>query len=80
MHEIFHLLLKKPVIVFSELFKEVKNKFEIVTTFLALLELIRLKEIIAFQEGSFAEIKIERNPSNIKPVTRQHIDSEVERG
>ena len=48
--------------------------------FLAILELIRLKEIIAFQDQSFTEIKIDRNPDNIKPVTKKHIESEVKSG
>lgn len=68
MHDIFHELVNKNVILFSDLFKEAKNKFEIVTIFLAILELIRLKEIVAVQAGPFSEIKIERNPENIKPV------------
>ncbi|MCM8781692.1 MAG: segregation/condensation protein A, partial [Candidatus Omnitrophica bacterium] len=69
MHDIFHLLIKKPLILFSDLFKDAKNKFEIVTIFLAILELIRLKEIIASQDKPFGEIRIERNPENIKPFS-----------
>lgn len=68
MHEIFHLLVNRPVILFSELFNNAKSKFEIVTVFLAILELIRLKEIIAVQDKPFGEIRIERNPENIKPI------------
>lgn len=68
MHDIFHMLVEKPLILFSELFSGAKNKFEIVTIFLAILELIRLKEIVAVQDKLFDDIKIERNPENIKPV------------
>ncbi|NQU73159.1 MAG: segregation/condensation protein A [Candidatus Omnitrophica bacterium] len=68
MHDIFHLLINSPKLLFSDLFKDVKSKFEIVTIFLAILELIRLKEIVAVQDKVFAEIKIERNTTNIKPV------------
>jgi len=71
MHDIFHLLVESPKLLFSDLFKDAKNKFEIVTIFLAILELIRLKEIVAVQDKVFAEIKIERNPENIKPVLRK---------
>ncbi|MCX5715824.1 MAG: segregation/condensation protein A, partial [Candidatus Omnitrophica bacterium] len=68
MHDIFHMLVNRSIVHFSELFKGAKNKFEVVTIFLAVLELIRLKEIVAVQEKPFDEIKIERNPENIKPI------------
>lgn len=68
MHDIFHILTGRPVIYFSDLFKNAKSKFEIVTIFLAILELIRLKEIVAVQDEPFSEIKVERNPENIKPI------------
>lgn len=68
MHDIFHFLVSRPVVYFSELFEGAKNKFEVVTIFLAVLELIRLREIVAVQERPFEEIKIERNPENIKPI------------
>lgn len=60
-HEIFHRLLKEPMIYFSALFKSAKNKFEVITTFLAVLELIRLKEVKIQQHGHFGEIEITRN-------------------
>jgi segregation and condensation protein A len=43
---------------FSELFAEMASRVEIVVTFLALLELIRLKQVRAFQPGQFGEIEI----------------------
>jgi len=67
MHDIFHMLVDKPTLYFSELFKDAKTKFEIVVIFLSLLELIRLKEVIGIQDVVFGEIKFERNPENIKP-------------
>ena len=60
-HELFHRLVKEPVIYFTDLFKKSKNKFEVITTFLAILELIRLKEVKIRQEGHFGEIEIVRN-------------------
>ena len=60
-HEIFHRLVKEPMIRFSSLFGSAKNKFEAITTFLALLELIRLREVVVRQEGHFGEIEIERH-------------------
>jgi segregation and condensation protein A len=43
---------------FSELFGDVVSKVEVVVTFLALLELIRLKQVRAIQADLFAEIEI----------------------
>ncbi|HEY2124181.1 MAG TPA: segregation/condensation protein A [Chthoniobacterales bacterium] len=43
---------------FSELFGEIASRVEIVVTFLALLELIRLKQILATQPDPFGEIEI----------------------
>ncbi len=60
-HEIFHRLVKQPVIYFSQLFKNSKNKYEVITTFLAVLELIRLKEVLTSQPDAFGEIEISRN-------------------
>ena len=65
-HDLLHLLLVKPAIYFSKLFEKAKNKVEIITTFLALLELIRLKEIIVRQRRPFSEIQIMRHPEHIK--------------
>ncbi len=67
-HEIFHRLAKHPMIYFSALFKQAKNKSEAITTFLALLELVRLKEILIRQDAQFGEIEIIRNTNWIKPV------------
>ena len=60
-HEIFHRLMKEPVIYFSQFFKASKNKFEVITIFLAILELIRLKEVLIRQTDHFSEIEISRN-------------------
>jgi len=43
---------------FSQLFAEMASRIEIVVTFLALLELIRLKQVRAIQPGQFGEIEI----------------------
>src|SRR3954467_1519368 len=45
-------------IQFSELFGDIASRVEIVVTFLALLELIRLKQIRAIQPDPFGEIEI----------------------
>ena len=61
-HEILHRLVKKPEIYFSELFKNARNKSEVVAIFLALLELVKLKEVIVRQNAPFGAIKLMRNP------------------
>lgn len=54
--------------LFSELFGEEIIKEEIVVTFLALLELLKLKEITIEQDGLFQEIKISK---------RDYIEQEI---
>lgn len=70
-HQILHMLLVSPYVRLSELFSQAKNKIEIIVTFLAILELIRLKEIVARQKGLFQEIEIIRNKENIIPYDRR---------
>jgi segregation and condensation protein A len=43
---------------FSKLFADVTSRSEVVVTFLALLELIRLKQLVAVQREPFGEIEI----------------------
>lgn len=64
-HDLLHLFLNKPAVYFFELFAAVRTKLEIVVTFLAVLELIRLKEIVAVQKDAFGEIQIIRNQERI---------------
>ena len=66
-HEIFHFLVKRPVIYFLELFNKARNKIEIIATFLALLELIRMKEVVIRQDKVFGDIKIVRNSQRMTP-------------
>ncbi len=59
--KIEHLLRvtsERPVMRFSELFEGVTSRSEVVVTFLALLELIRLKQLTAVQRDPFGEIEI----------------------
>jgi len=66
-HSILHLLLVKPQVKLSEFFGRAKNKLEIIVMFLAVLELIKVKEITARQSELFQEIEIVRNKENIIP-------------
>ena len=69
-HEIFHRLAKEPKILFSALFRSARNRVEVITTFLAVLELIRVKEIMARQDSAFGEIEITRNAGMMAPADR----------
>ena len=52
------------IIEFRTIIKESESKLETVVTFLALLELIKLRVIIAYQEGNFKEILMKRRVEN----------------
>jgi segregation and condensation protein A len=52
------LISQKPRLKFSELFESAASRTEVVVTFLALLELIRLKQLVCAQSEAFGEIEI----------------------
>ena len=52
------LIAEKSRVKFSELFADATSRTEVVVTFLAMLELIRLKQVICVQPDHFAEIEI----------------------
>ncbi|MCX5709189.1 MAG: segregation/condensation protein A [Candidatus Omnitrophica bacterium] len=70
-HDILHLLLMTPSVRISELFNKAKHKIEVIVTFLAILELVRMKEIVARQTELFQDIEISRNKENIIPYERR---------
>ncbi len=70
-HGILHLLLVQTEIKLSELFRESKSKMEIIVIFLAILELAKMKEIVARQDAEFEDIVISRNKENIIPYERR---------
>ena len=55
---VLKIVTERGSVKFSELFETAANRAEIVCTFLALLELIRLKQIACVQPEPFAEIEI----------------------
>ena len=62
-------LSERPSLRFSELFEGVTSRSEVVVTFLALLELIRLKQITAMQREPFGEIEVCRvTPALAEPA------------
>jgi segregation and condensation protein A len=70
-HDILHLLMVSEAIRLSEIFGKAKSRIEVIVTFLAILELIRLKEIAARQKEVFGEIEVTRNKENIIPYERR---------
>ena len=58
--EINELLLKYETIMFSSLFAEDSTKYELIITFLALLELVKMEKIVILQHKLFGDIKIIR--------------------
>jgi segregation and condensation protein A len=56
------LISEKGAVKFSELFSGAASRTEVVCTFLALLELIRLKQLVCMQAADFGEIEITRAP------------------
>ncbi|MBA4149865.1 MAG: segregation/condensation protein A [Verrucomicrobia bacterium] len=62
MELLVNAISEKSSLKFSELFEDAKNRFEVVCTFLAVLELIRLKQILCVQGEDFGDIEITRAP------------------
>lgn len=56
------LLKEQGEVGFSELFTQATSRSEVVVTFLALLELMRLRQAVALQARPFAEIRVRRGP------------------
>lgn len=52
------MVTERRQVKFSELFSDATNRTEVVVTFLALLELIRLKQLLVVQEEAFGEIEL----------------------
>jgi segregation and condensation protein A len=62
------LIAQRERLAFSELFESAASRGEVVVTFLALLELIRLKQLTAVQSEPFAEIELRQpDPSAAAP-------------
>ena len=57
---ILKVITERGAVKFSELFESAASRPEIVCTFLALLELIRLKQLVCTQPEEFSEIEIHR--------------------
>jgi segregation and condensation protein A len=65
-HDILHMLVEKASLSLKALFDKARSKIEMVTVFLAILELIKTQSIIAVQKELFGEIEIVKNTKAIK--------------
>ena len=68
-HDILHLLLERTSVQLNDLFAQARSKVEVIVTFMAILELIRLREIVAVQKYLFDSIIIMRNKENVTPAS-----------
>jgi segregation and condensation protein A len=57
------IIARRGLVKFSELFADATSRSEVVCTFLALLELVRMKQLICAQSADFGEIQICRAPA-----------------
>jgi segregation and condensation protein A len=63
------LVAEKTLVKFSDLFSAATSRSEVVCTFLALLELIRLKQLVCVQAQDFGTIEITKaSPIPVAPV------------
>jgi segregation and condensation protein A len=74
-----NLIAERGSVKFSELFEKAANRAEVVCTFLALLELIRLKQLACAQPEPFAEIEISQAqaPADITVLTETQATGEM---
>jgi segregation and condensation protein A len=66
-HDILHLLLDRKMIMLNDLFASALSRLEVIAAFMAVLELIRLKEILVVQKRLFADIVITLNRKQMMP-------------
>lgn len=72
-HDILHELLNEPRLLLTQIFAKAKSKVEMIVSFMAVLELIRLKEIIVAQKRLFSDIEVLRNRVNVLPAAEQPV-------
>jgi segregation and condensation protein A len=65
---ILKVIGERGAVRFAELFESAANRAEVICTFLALLELIRLHQLVCAQSAPFAEIEIRRVAAAAEPA------------
>jgi segregation and condensation protein A len=76
-HDLLHGLLENSRMSLKSLFMAAKSKIEMIVTFLAVLELIRLKEVKVVQKRTFDDIQILRNADNMVPTDTAGDDTDA---
>lgn len=78
-HDLLHMFVDRPRIKLFDLFVRAHSRLEMIATFLAVLELMRLKEVIVVQKSVFGEIEVFRNKENmeLKREVPQAVTEEV---
>jgi segregation and condensation protein A len=71
---ILQMIAERGLLKFSEMFADAASRGEVVCTFLALLELIRLRQLVCAQSEEFGEIEIRRvgNAAPLEHATAAH--------
>ncbi|MCL5096943.1 MAG: segregation/condensation protein A [Candidatus Omnitrophica bacterium] len=72
---LLEMIAERPVLQFSELYHAAHSRSEIIATFLALLELIRLKRLSVSQSEPFGEIMIapKAHPASVPPASTEAV-------
>jgi segregation and condensation protein A len=73
---ILKIISERGGVRFAELFESAASRAEVICTFLALLELIRLKQLVCVQPEAFAEIEIHRAENSV-PVAAAAPHAEI---
>lgn len=73
-HNIRQVLADRKQVKFTELFDEGYSKIEIITTFMALLELLKMQKVKVEQQGMFNEIDIKINEDEFYKNSSNEID------
>jgi segregation and condensation protein A len=66
---VVRVLTSRETVRFSDLFEDATSRSEVVCTFLALLELIRLKQLVCAQSEDFGEIEIKKRVVTVQPTS-----------
>jgi segregation and condensation protein A len=72
-HDILHTLLKESRLLLTDIFAQAKSKVEMIVSFMAILELIRMKEIVVAQKRLFSDIEVLRNRENVIFAVEQSV-------
>ena len=72
------LFASRSRVVFEELFTDGATRTEVVVTFLAVLELIRLKQIGVTQDGAFGAIELVKLAPSHSDYTPEEIEAKSE--